>query len=250
MRSRSTRLAVAASLLALTSSAAFAQAVPPDTGTPDIKNMVARLDLEKYKATIKGLTQFGDRRQGTKRNRDAVDWIEAQLKSYGCTNTERITYTYPPPQDTNAARGRGNGGRGAGGAGRGPQGPTGSVIGVGPANNQGGSRSFGVRTRTGVNTDSLAQKDPKLRALNSEPTSPGERQEVYCTKVGTTHPNEMYIVGGHMDGHGWGEAANDDGSGTALAPTSSSDRRFRGRNHRPARRNTRSRSGSAWFSTT
>jgi hypothetical protein len=26
----------------------------------------------------------------------------------------------------------------------------------------------------------------------------------------------MYIIGGHMDGHGWGEAANDDGSGTAL----------------------------------
>ena len=26
----------------------------------------------------------------------------------------------------------------------------------------------------------------------------------------------MYIVGAHMDGHGWGEAANDDGSGTAL----------------------------------
>ena len=26
----------------------------------------------------------------------------------------------------------------------------------------------------------------------------------------------MYIVGGHMDGHGWGEAANDDGSGTTL----------------------------------
>jgi Zn-dependent M28 family amino/carboxypeptidase len=26
----------------------------------------------------------------------------------------------------------------------------------------------------------------------------------------------MYIVGGHMDGIGWGEAANDDGSGTAL----------------------------------
>jgi hypothetical protein len=39
---------------------------------------------------------------------------------------------------------------------------------------------------------------------------------VYCTKVGSVHPNEMYIVGGHMDGHGWGEAANDDGSGTAL----------------------------------
>ena len=26
----------------------------------------------------------------------------------------------------------------------------------------------------------------------------------------------MYIIGAHMDGHGWGEAANDDGSGTAL----------------------------------
>ena len=62
-----------------------------------IKKMVDRLDLEKYKATIKGLTQFGDRRQGTDRNRAAVDWIEAQLKSYGCTNTERIKYDYQPP---------------------------------------------------------------------------------------------------------------------------------------------------------
>ena len=26
----------------------------------------------------------------------------------------------------------------------------------------------------------------------------------------------MYIVGAHMDGIGWGEAANDNGSGTAL----------------------------------
>jgi hypothetical protein len=222
MRSRVTPLAVAASLFALTSVAFAQEGRTPqpavDTGTADIKTMVSRLELEKYKATIKGLTQFGDRRQGTKRNRDAVDWIEAQLKSYGCTNTERIIYTYPPPADTTRGRGRGGNAAGAGraGGGRGPQGPTGSVIGVGPANNQGGSRSFGVRTRTGVNTDSLAQKDPKLRALNTEPTSPGERQEVYCTKIGTTHPDEMYIVGGHMDGHGWGEAANDDGSGTAL----------------------------------
>src|SRR5213594_557261 len=59
-----------------------------------IKVLVGRLDLHKYKATIKGLTQFGDRRQGTERNRKAVDWIEAQLKSYGCTNTERIKYEY------------------------------------------------------------------------------------------------------------------------------------------------------------
>src|SRR5438105_3730839 len=69
---------------------------PPDP----VKTLVDRLELEKYKATIKGLTQFGDRRQGTDRNRAAVDWIEAQLKSYGCANTERITYNYtsPPPR--------------------------------------------------------------------------------------------------------------------------------------------------------
>jgi len=61
-----------------------------------IRTLVGRLDLERYKATIKGLTQFGDRRQGTDRNRAAVDWIEAQLKSYGCP-TERLKYVYEPP---------------------------------------------------------------------------------------------------------------------------------------------------------
>ena len=38
-----------------------------------IKTLVSRLELEKYKATIKGLTQFGDRRQGTDRNRAAIN---------------------------------------------------------------------------------------------------------------------------------------------------------------------------------
>ena len=67
-------------------------------GPPDpIAGLVGRLELERYKATIKGLTQFGDRRQGTDRNRAAIDWIEAQLKSYGCTNTERVHYDYQPP---------------------------------------------------------------------------------------------------------------------------------------------------------
>src|SRR5579864_4515369 len=42
------------------------------------KILVGRLDLERYKATIKGLTQFGDRKEGTDRNRQAIDWIEAQ----------------------------------------------------------------------------------------------------------------------------------------------------------------------------
>lgn len=47
-------------------------------------------------------------------------------------------------------------------------------------------------------------------------SAPGKREQVYATKVGTTVPQEMYIIGGHMDGRGGGEAANDDGSGTAL----------------------------------
>ena len=174
-----------------------AAAVPADTAAESmIRTMVGRLELDRYKATIKGLTAFGDRRQGTDRNRAAVDWIEAQLKSYGCTNTERVTYEYQPP---------------APGTRPAVPPPSGAI-----RREQGGGRSRGMRTRTGVNSDSLRQTNARLRALNAQPTAPGQRQEVFCTKVGTTHPEEMYIVGAHMDGHGWGEAANDDGSGTAL----------------------------------
>jgi hypothetical protein len=169
--------------------------------------LVSRLDLEKYKSTIKGLAQFGDRRQGTKRNRDAVDWIEAQLKSYGCQNVERITYEYnPAPQQA-----------GRGGAGRGGRGNTPSPNGRGrPGNGPGGSRIFSDMRERGVNNDSLAQPDPAIRAINMEPTTPGQRQEVICMKVGTKYPNEMYILGGHMDGIGWGQAVNDDASGSAI----------------------------------
>ena len=192
-------------ILATGASGQGAASPPADTASDAIRTMVSRLELEKYKATVKGLTQFGDRRQGTKRNRDAVDWIEAQLKSYGCTNTGRIKYVYQPnpqqnpgqPQDSAAIAAR----RAA--AARNPVA-------------SGGGRIRGVRARTGVNNDSLKQPDPQIRAINAEPTTPGPREEVYCTKVGTTRPDEMYIVGGHMDGHGWGQAANDDGSGTAI----------------------------------
>ena len=76
---------------------------PPNPQDEMIKALICRLDLEKYKATVKGLTQFGDRRQGTERNRKALDWIEAQLKSYGCP-TERLNYVHdPPPADPGAA---------------------------------------------------------------------------------------------------------------------------------------------------
>jgi hypothetical protein len=42
------------------------------------------------------------------------------------------------------------------------------------------------------------------------------RSQVYATKIGTTRPDEMYIVSGHMDGRGGGQAVNDNASGTAL----------------------------------
>lgn len=173
-------------------------AEPAETPPADpVKAIVGRLDLEKYKATIKGLTQFGDRRQGTDRNRAAVDWIEAQLKSHGYTNTARIRYDYFPTDPRKPSGAAANKAFGADAA-------------------QGGARYRGPRAATGVNSDPLKQPDEKLRALNAQGSDVGPREEVYCTKVGTTHPEEMYIIGAHMDGHGWGEAANDDGSGTAL----------------------------------
>jgi hypothetical protein len=113
--------------------------VPMTAADSAVKALVDRLDFESYKSIIKGLTQFGDREQGTERNAQAVTWIESQLKSWGYT-TERLNYDY--------------------------------------------------------------QGSP--------------REQVYATKIGSTAPQEMYIVGGHMDGRGGGEAANDDGSGTAL----------------------------------
>ena len=54
-----------------------------------VRAVVGRLELDEYKAHIKGLTQFGDRMQGTQRNRDAIGWLEKQLRSFGYTNVER-----------------------------------------------------------------------------------------------------------------------------------------------------------------
>ena len=209
---------------------------PAAADNDPIKTLVGRLDLQHYKTTIRGLTKFGDRRQGTDRNRNAIDWIEAQLKSYGCSNTERIHYTYTPP----AGRGgRGGAGRGAdaaadfaaggdaaaaGGAGRGGDATAGAGTGRGGGGGRGGGRGGapggakirGERGPTAVNNDPDLQPDARLREINAQPSTPGPREEVYCTKIGATHPEEMYIVGAHMDGIGFGEAANDDGSGTAL----------------------------------
>jgi hypothetical protein len=118
--------------------------VPMTAADSMVRTVVDRLDFDSYKNLIKGLTQFGDREQGTERNARAVDWIEQQLKSWGYA-TERVKYMYTP--------------------------------------------------RDG---------------------QPSPREQVFATKMGSTVPQEMYILGGHMDGRGGGEAANDDGSGTAL----------------------------------
>ena len=92
------------------SGAAMQDRAGQDEQEDPVRELVSLLNLESYKATITGLAGFGDRRQGTDRNAAAVDWIEAQLQSYGCTNTERVYYEYTrqmlrPPGE---ARGRKN----------------------------------------------------------------------------------------------------------------------------------------------
>jgi hypothetical protein len=165
-------------------------AAPAAQQNDPIKTLVDRLDLERYKATIKSLTAFGDRREGTDRNRAAIDWIEVQLRSYSCA-TARLQYQYKNERRPGTK--------------------------LPPELAVGGGRNRGTRTPTGVNTDPNRQPDEQLRALNTQPSSgDGPREQVYCTKLGATRPDEMYIVSAHMDGHGWGEAANDNGSGTAI----------------------------------
>ena len=123
----------------------------PMTAADSVNQRVVRLlDFDSYKELLRGLTQFGDREQGTPRNAAAVDWIEEQLRGWGY-ETARLHYMYTP------------------------------------------------------------------RAVEGAPSSaPEPREEVYATKIGSTNPGEMYILSAHMDGRGGGEAANDDGSGTAL----------------------------------
>ena len=104
-----------------------------------VQQLVSRLDFDSYLSLIRGLAAFGDREQGTERNVQANEWIEAQLRSWGY-QTERLQYEF-----------------------------------------------------------------------RGEP-----RWQVYATKWGSTVPQEMYIVGAHMDGRGGGEAVNDNASGTAL----------------------------------
>ncbi|MDC0222132.1 M28 family peptidase [Gammaproteobacteria bacterium] len=188
---------------------ANAQDDSQDDSRDPILELVGRLELESYKTVIQGLAQFGDRRQGTERNRLAVDWIEEQLQAAGCSNIERLHYEFNPeprpprqrplqptaPIELTTSTG--------GNVGRNGSGP-------------GGSSIYGYRAPTGVNRDLMAQPNERIRELNREEPTNGPRSQVYCTKVGSTRPHEMYILGAHMDGHGVNEAVNDDASGTAL----------------------------------
>ena len=167
------------------------------------RSLVARLDLERYKATIKGLTQFGDRRHGTDRNRAAVDWIEAQLRAMAVrpnassmtTSRRRAT---PPPA---SAAGRG---RGTQPAGNKRPGQGGSTIFGTTAPHRREQRSGGAARREAARAECAARdRRSSRRGLLHQ----GGLEDV---------PGEMYIIGAHMDGIGWGEAANDDGSGTAI----------------------------------
>ena len=207
MRARILRMILTAFVVAtLAGAAGILQAQQgPAPGSDPVQILVSRLDLDSYRSTVKGLSEFGDRRQGTQRNRDAIDWIEAQLRSYGCSNTERVTYMHPSERPRAAAAVRPP-------AQRPPAASVDAFKGGGP----GGSTIFGTGRRPTVNRDLMQQPDERIRALNEEEPVDGERQEVYCTKIGTSRPDEMYIIGAHMDGHGVNQATNDDGSGTAL----------------------------------
>src|ERR1700681_441368 len=69
--------------------AACLSAQPVNAPSDSVRTVVGRLELERYKAHIKGLAQFGDRMQGTQRNRNAIDWLEKQLRSFGYSNVLR-----------------------------------------------------------------------------------------------------------------------------------------------------------------
>lgn len=72
-------------LVVLAAAALFAQ--------QPARNAVESLNIDQFKAHIQGLAQFGDRNQGTQRNRDAIDWLEQKLRGFGYTNVVRQRFT-------------------------------------------------------------------------------------------------------------------------------------------------------------
>jgi hypothetical protein len=138
-----------------------------------------------------------------------VDWIEQQLQSYGCT-TERLYYEFDPPARAPLPAG-------VTATPAAPRPPLDPVIASGEVRRgPGGSRYRGTTRPTGVNKRPLAAA--RRAPPRAQPRARDQRAALagLLHQVGSTRPHEMYIVSAHMDGHGWGEAANDNGSGTAL----------------------------------
>jgi hypothetical protein len=79
-------------LLRIAILAAWLSAQTVNSPSDAVRAAVGRLELERYKAYIKGLAQYGDRMQGTQRNRDAIDWLEEQLRSFGYSNVVRQAF--------------------------------------------------------------------------------------------------------------------------------------------------------------
>ena len=182
------------------------QPAAPAAANDPIRTLVSRLDLEKYKATIKGLTAFGDRRQGTSATARPSTGSKRSSRATAAP-TERVSYEYKTPataRDAAVAR--------AAGRNR----PTRSLPAAKCDPDRAARAIAGSRGEPASTTIPTPSPTKSCASSNREPTTDGAREQVYCTKVGTTRPDEMYIVGAHMDGHGWGEAANDNGSGTAL----------------------------------
>ena len=119
--------------------------------------LVGRLNLTGYEGSIRGLTAFGDRREGTARNRAALDWIEAQLRAYGCSDVTRLRYHFDPK-----ARER-------------PSGPPKADV---PNPAVGGGRYRGFEAHTGVNEDPARQTNARLRELERELRDIPELKEV------------------------------------------------------------------------
>jgi hypothetical protein len=146
-----------------------AQQPAPAAPADPVRTLVGRLDLEKYKGTVKGLTQFGDRRQGTERNRKAVDWMKPALRHM------RDRAREVPSR-------RRSGTRAAAAPARGRTRSTASAA-------YGLARAPGSATTRCGSLNACAQQ---------EPAKDGDR-EVYCTKVGATRP-DGYASSARMDG--------------------------------------------------
>ena len=94
------RRALGSAILVLTAIPAGAQNSTPttaDTADP-IEAMVGAARPREIQGHHQGAHAVRRSAAGHRSQPAAIDWIEAQLKSYGCTNTERITYDFQPPR--------------------------------------------------------------------------------------------------------------------------------------------------------